>query len=101
MKINRKIQILVILTIVAIALAAIGISASTIINNKTQPQQNNIQDEESKCQQKGQCAYTNDESQCTQNGQCLNTEECGKQNCNYEQSQNCNDRPKSGCCKKT
>jgi len=86
MKINRKIQILIILTIVAIAIAAIGISASDIINNKTQPQQNNIPDEESQCQQ---------------NGQCLNPEECPTQNCKFEQKQNCNDRLKSGCSRKT
>lgn len=40
MKINRKIQILAILAIVAIALAAIGISANNIVNQKPKFQQN-------------------------------------------------------------
>jgi len=98
---NRIIQILVILTILAISIAAIGISASNIIDNEPQYQQNNISTEESQCQQNGKCEYVNEESQCQQNKQCLNTKECSKQNCNYEQPQNLNIRPKSGCCKKT
>ncbi len=40
MKINRKIQILAILPILVIALAAIGISANSIINQKPNYQQN-------------------------------------------------------------
>ena len=70
MKINRKIQILVILSILAISLAAIGISANNIVNQKTQYQQNSW---------------------------CPDTDECPQPYCNYQQQSNCNYQQRSCC----
>lgn len=70
MKINRKIQILVFLLIVAIALAAIGISANNVTNEKPQYQQNSW---------------------------CPDTEDCPQPYCNYQQQSNCNYQSRSCC----
>jgi len=70
MKINRKIQILAILAIIAFVLVAIGISANSIVNQKPKYEQN------------GLCPYT---------------EECPQPYCNYEQESIRNCQPRSGC----
>lgn len=70
MKINRKIQILFFISIVTIVLAAIGISANNITNEKPQYQQNSW------------CPYT---------------EDCPQPYCNYQQQSNCNYQSRSCC----
>ena len=70
MKINRKIQILAILSILVIALAAIGISANSIINQKPNYQQN----------------FT-----------CPDNEDCPQPYCNYQQQTNCNYQQRFCC----
>ena len=70
MKINRKIQILAILAIIALVLVAIGISANSIVNQKPKNQQNDW------------CPYT---------------EECPQPYCNYEEESIRKCQPRSGC----
>ncbi|MFE3846220.1 hypothetical protein ACFL1L_05125 [Thermoplasmatota archaeon] len=70
MKINRKIQILIILSILAIALATIGISANNVTNEIPQYQQNSF---------------------------CPNTDGCPQQYYNYIQQSNWNYQSRSCC----
>ena len=96
MKIDKKIQIIVIMTIIAIALVAIGISANEIINtNQYQKYQgNNYCTDSDYCPQ----PYCNNYNQQYQgNIYCPNTDDCPQPYCyNYQQqSRSC--QSGSGC----
>ena len=70
MEINRKIKILIILSILSLALITIGISANSIINQKPNYQQNFL---------------------------CPDTDDCPQPYCNYQQQSNCNYQQRSCC----
>ena len=67
---NRIIQIIAILTLISIALIAIGISANEAINEKPQYQKNSW---------------------------CPDTDDCPQPYCNYEQQDVSNSQPRTCC----
>jgi hypothetical protein len=94
---HKKLQILAIFVIIAIALVSIGITANETINEK-QYQNDQVN---SNCQNNDECNRQyceNNNQQCQENSYCTNNGDCSTNYCdntNRQQKENC--RSKSGC----